>query len=598
MACVPLHQLLQEPRAETTRVAWDRRATYDVGAFLRHVGGLARRLEGRPGRKILLDTTSAYAFAVGLFAVARVGGEALVPPNRQEGTLLELSSYCDGVLRDRGANEANPSAEAVTPLDPLAHAGEPWPAELDPQRPIVQLFTSGTTGRAKEIPKAFCHLEEVVELERRVGADLPVEAQVFATAPHQHLYGFLLRVLWPLSTGRAFQAESLLRPEELLPRLADAPVSVLVATPAHLRHLAARPELADLRGRVMRVVSSGGPLPPAVAASVEAALGAPPIEIFGSTETGGVATRRQPAGKAAPHWRPFEGVRVRRDPESGCLRVSSSFVSVGANLSSDGMLEFEMGDQAEVDEDQQFVLQGRADRVVKIGEKRLSLSDMESRLREHAFIDDCGLIAVDRSTEQRVAAVVVLSAKGLAAKADRDRRSLVQTLQGQLAAHWDRVLLPRVWRFVEALPTDERGKLPREALLALVAERPRVPVVLGERREDGEQREDCEQREVQTLVRDLQVPTDLAALEGHFPGQPVVPGVAQLGWALAAAEELAGGKLSLAGVEALKFKEMLLPGGRVRLEVELDRLRARVRFRIFAEDRELSSGRLLLADTP
>ncbi|MCP5059181.1 MAG: AMP-binding protein [bacterium] len=584
MACVPLHQLLAQPRAESAPVAWDRRAIYDVGGFLRHVGGLAHRLEERPGSKILLDTTSAYAFAVGLFAVARVGGEAWVPPNRQDGTLRELSSFCDGVLRDRGASEADSGANTGTALDPLAHAGDPWPIELDPERPIVQLFTSGTTGRAKEIPKAFCHLEEVVELERRIGAGVPVEAHVFATAPHQHLYGFLLRVLWPLATGRAFQAESLLRPEELLPRMADVPVSVLVATPAHLRHLAARPELRDLRGRAVRVVSSGGPLPPATAASVQAALGEPPFEIFGSTETGGVATRRQLAGEEPPRWRPFGQVQVRQDPTSGRLRVSSPFVSVGADLSPDGTLEYEMGDQAEVDEDEHFELQGRADRVVKIGEKRLSLSDMESRLREHPFIDDCALVAVDRSAEQRVAAVVVLSPRGLAAKADRDRRSLVQALQSQLAAHWDRVLLPRMWRFVAALPTDERGKLPREALLALVSERPRVPVVLGER------------READTLTRDLQVPTDLAALEGHFPGQPVVPGVAQVGWALAAAEELAGGELGLAGVEALKFKEMLLPGGRVRLEVELDRLGARVRFRILNEDRELSSGRLLLAD--
>ncbi|MCP3984577.1 MAG: AMP-binding protein [bacterium] len=573
-----------QSRTDESPVAWDRHTAHAFGDFLRHVGGLARRLDGPAGARILLDTTSAYAFAVGMFAVARVGGEALVPPNRQPGTLRELRSLCDRVLRDRGAASAAPESAPAVALDPLAHSGEPWPAELDPERPVVQLFTSGTTGRAKEIPKAWCHLDEVVELERRIGVDLPDQTRIFATAPHQHLYGMLLRVLWPLATGRMFQAESLLRPEELLPRLADTPASVLVATPAHLRHLVARPELCDLRGRVLRVISSGGPLPPATAASVESALGVPPVEIFGSTETGGVASRSQPAGRPTPRWSPFGQVRVRRDPGSGRLRVSSPFVSVGADPSLVGTLEFEMGDRAEVDDEGRFALRGRADRVVKIGEKRLSLEDMESRLREHAFVDDCALVVVDRSAEPRVAAVVVLSAEGRTALADQERRGLVQALQSQLAAHWDRVLLPRVWRFVAALPTDERGKLPQQAVLALVLERPTQPIILGGRREGDH------------LERELRVPTDLAALEGHFPGAPVVPGVAQVGWALAAAEELAGGELQLAGVEALKFKEMLLPGGQVVLEVELDRPRARVRFRVLAEGRELSSGRLLLLD--
>ncbi len=582
MRAVPLHLLLDEPRAGDSAVAWDRQGTRSWEAFTGEVGGLARRLEGPAGARFLLDVSSSYAFAVGLYAAARVGGVALVPPNRQPGTLRELAARCDAVLHDAAGGSAG-----APPIDPLAYSGEPWPGELDPERPVVQLFTSGTTGSAKEIPKALRHLGEVEELERRVGADLPPDVRVYGTAPHQHLYGLLLRVLWPLATGRPFQGESLLRPEELLPRLAEAPSSVLVATPAHLRHLTVRPELRQLRGRVRRVLSSGGPLAPVTAAAVEEALGAPPLEMLGSTETGGVATRTQP-GSTEPGraWVPLGRVQVRQDPASGRLRVASPFVSVGAETRAPGVLEFEMGDRAEVEGDGSFVLRGRADRVVKIGEKRLSLPDMESRLREHVRVDDCALVDVDRGAEARVAAVVALSPEGRAALAADGRRELVRTLQTWLATHWDRVMLPRVWRFVPALPADERGKLTREALLAIARERPRSPETLGDER-DGDR-----------LARRLRVPADLAALEGHFPGHPVVPGAAQVGWALAAAEELAGHALRVVGVEALKFKEMLLPGAEVLLELELDRPGSRVRFTIAHEGGEHASGRLLLGDPP
>ncbi len=575
-----LASLLAARRPADAPVAFERAGIRGWHGFLEHVEGLAKRLAGGGGRCWLLDCTSSYGFAVGLFGAARAGGIACVPPNRQPGTLRQLASRCDAVIRD----EKGP--EPLRPvLHPLAARGEPRGARLSADVPLLRLYTSGTAGPAKEIPKSWCHLDEVFELERHFGPLCDESTRVFATAPHQHLYGLLFRVLWPLAAGRPFQAESLLHVEELLPRMAESPTAVLVATPVQLRRLVARRGLASLRGRLRAVFSSGGPLAAATARAVEKALGSPPIEIFGSTETGGVAQRQQRGGQVGPPWRPFGPVRLRREETRGCLRVRSPFVSVGVDV-GDGELECEMGDRGRLLADGRFVLEGRADRIVKIGEKRLALPDMESGLQEHEAVQEAVLGATLRSGEPRVGALIVLSPAGRTRYEREGRRALTAALSAHLAPHWDPILLPRLWRFPRELPRDERGKLPQQRVDALLSQRPREPQLLRE------------ERDVSGLRRLVEIPMDLAQLEGHFPGHPIVPGVAWLGWALDAATEWLGSSLELRSVETLKFKGTVSPGARAWLVLtsrgdgsETDGLR----FRVEAGGREVVSGRLGLA---
>ena len=92
-------------------------------------------------------------------------------------------------------------------------------------------------------------------------------------------------------------------------------------------------------------------------------------------------------------------------------------------------------------------------------------------------------------------------------------------LADDLAHHWDRVLLPRAFRYLEALPRDAQGKTPA-ALLRELFVGSRAPLVLAETRGP------------RSLARELSVPDDLVFLEGHFDGFPVVPGVVQLGWVM------------------------------------------------------------------
>jgi acyl-coenzyme A synthetase/AMP-(fatty) acid ligase/3-hydroxymyristoyl/3-hydroxydecanoyl-(acyl carrier protein) dehydratase len=583
---VPLGELLAAGRDPRAVVAFSRSGERTFADFAGRVASLAAAVTARRAARWLLFSEDSYAFAIGLFALAHAGGRALIAPNRRAQTLAELALHAEGALVDAGIGDVE--LARLPRLDPLAT--EPMPAPrfraLDPGQPLAELSTSGTTGPGKAVPKSLGHLDrEVAVHEQLFGQRLGPHARMFATVSHQHLYGLLFRLLWPLASGRPFCSETFLHLEELFPRMREAGAFALATTPVHLRRMRADAELATLRAGARALFSSGGPLDLDVARDVAERLGQAPIEIFGSTETGGVAWRAQTVPGESLAWRAFPGVTLALDPAEQRLRVRSPYVSHGSEASL-GLQELVMGDRAELVPGG-FQLLGRADRIVKVGEKRLALPEMESQLRAHPWVADAALLAFDVSGDARVGAVVALSDSGAAALAESGRRVVGSALAEHLAGYWDRVLLPRAWRYVDELPRDAQGKSSRGALLALFedgAERAPVlsPVLLSERREP------------RSLLRELRVPADLAFLDGHFPSHPVVAGVVQIHWVMLAARDFLGPGFRARSVDAVRFRELLLPGQTFTLELELSEAGDSLSFRLFDGPRVFSSGRVAL----
>ena len=178
-----------EPAARASRsIGWDE-FRHDVASL--H----ARLVQGQVGAWVLL-TEDAYAFAVGLFALWHAGCHAILPPNRQPRSLALLQARAAGILSDRPEWFSRGS-----PLHPLQDGEQAAGSQLAPLSPdalSVELFTSGTTGDEKPIAKRIAHLEEeVLQLEACWGERVS-DSTFFSTASHQHLYGLLFAVLWPL----------------------------------------------------------------------------------------------------------------------------------------------------------------------------------------------------------------------------------------------------------------------------------------------------------------------------------------------------------------------------------------------------------------
>lgn len=84
------------------------------------------------------------------------------------------------------------------------------------------------------------------------------------------------------------------------------------------------------------------------------------------------------------------------------------------------------------------------------------------------------------------------------------------------------------------------------------------------------------------------IPLEHPALPGHFPGQPIVPGVVLLDQAILLVE--AAESLHIRGIAAAKFLSPVKPDETLWLDYETSD--AACRFEIRAADRKIANGRL------
>lgn len=560
---LPLHLLLVRGRCPEDLVCHDGQRFVVWREFAERVGAAIARLKDRGEARWLLAADDPLRFAIGFLALLHAGKQVVIPPNAQPGTLAGLAGVVD--------------AQYVGDEGWACGSGAFAPEALDSQRAIIDLYTSGSTGEAKRVRKTLAQFDaEVAVLETTWGASIS-DSTVLATVPHQHIYGLLFRLLWPLAAGRAFDTVTCANPDTLTARLKLLGRAVLISSPAQLARLPELVTLASLEPRPAMIFSSGGPLAADTAETWFQQLGQAPVEVFGSTETGGVAWRCQAGDARDERWMPFPGVTVGRD-ENGALVLNSPYLPDAAR--------HVMDDAVELSADGRFRLLGRLDRVVKIEEKRLSLPDMEARIHAHPWVRACALVPL-AGRRQRLGAAVELNDDGHQQLVTEGKKALVQVLRKHLVAYFELVLLPRHWRFPERLPVNERGKIAHADLVRLFsvggdAEPVLYPDILAVRREEDA-----------SVVLDMQVPACLAHFAGHFPDMPILPGVTQVDWAVRFARQylkLDGGFSSL---ENVKFLALIFPDTRLQLALKWDAQARRLDFSYANSRRKFSTGRVV-----
>lgn len=407
----------------------------------RHAAGFSDNLAHR----WLLATDRPLDFCIQFLALLHAGKQVVIPPNTQPGTLAQLAGAFDAIASAIGPGE-------VRPLLPY-----------NPQTAVIDLYTSGSTGTPKKIARTLAQFEAEISVLECVWGDTLGATTIVATAPHHHIYGLLFRILWPLSAGRPFDCITCANPDILTERLSllgKTSACALISSPAQLSRLPQLLPLRTLQPTPKMIFSSGGPLAAATAIEFHLQLGLAPTEVFGSTETGGIAWRQQSDSIDQDSWTPLPGIHITAAPDSA-LVIRSPFLG-----NTD---PWRMDDAAELRADGRFRLLGRLDRIVKIEEKRLSLPALEARLCEHPWIASAATVALQQR-RQRLGALLTLTPEGIEQLARHGRRATTQHLRHHLAAHFETVLLPRQWRFTDQLPLNERGKLTESALREFFAD--------------------------------------------------------------------------------------------------------------------------------
>ncbi len=172
----------------------------------------------------------------------------------------------------------------------------------------------------------------------------------------------------------------------------------------------------------------------------------------------------------------------------------------------------------------------------------MSLSGVERALTAGGLVTEARALVVDG----RLAVVAVPGADGRAVLEAEGKRALDARLAAWLLQSVERIALPRRWRYVNALPVNSQGKS-TESLLAVLF-RPAMPAVRWTR------------RDADSAAALLDIVPELAVFDGHFPGAPLLPGVAQLGWAIGLARQCFGGLPRVLRTEVLKFQRPVPPG--------------------------------------
>lgn len=501
--------------------------------------------------------TQSYDFLVLLFAGLLAQKQIILPPHRvaelEQRWASEEIYFLSRQVHDRPDYSA-----AVLNAELILDDAFLKQAQL-------YFYTSGSTGQPKKIPRSLKQLlNEVQGLNQSFTPE--DRAVMIATVSHQHIYGLLFKLLWPLAQGHCFYLPQMAYPEDVVfsqKRLAAAGfANYLISSPALYKRWTADVVLAHCLG----AYSSGGKLESGLRPKINVAI----TEILGSSETGGIAYRH--ADDAL--WQAFANVEIQITDQQLAVRSQHA-------CSADWIVT---GDRAEAVVAAQtqyaFHLLGRNDRIVKLEEKRISLDATEQQILQLDQVEQCYVLIHSQGRRELLVCVAVLTAAAKLQLQQQSKQQFVRQLKRDLTAKIESIAIPRQWRFLSELPLNAQAKLNRNVMQALFQDMDR-PVVLAQH-QDGESAE-----------FKLEFPPELQAFKGHFPDRPIYPGVGQIGFIQAFAKQCWPDLCWCDALEQIKFQHLIQPYAVIKLK--LNRKLHKVSFQLDDATQTLASGRLSFA---
>lgn len=432
----------------------DENRSWTGNELMRRAGDVAAALPALAGfeDRCIVSLKNGPDFFAGLVGCWAQGVTPVVldPAVRSELAFAAKMTDAKAVILGEGVSTSAGLATLV-PKEVRKTGHIPKIREIEDDKPVLFLFTSGSTGKPTLVPKTFRQIEVeanfIFELFNR-------PSRVAGLIPWCHIWGLLSTFFVPLKHGGVCDLGSGISARGILERAAENALDLAAGVPVYYQAMVRLLEegvVPPFKTRC-RFASASAPLSPELRARFKKMTGTGITDILGSTETGGIAFRHEDGPwTAEPH------VEIKID-EAGRLYARSPSVSFDTR---DGFVA--VGDMAEPVEGG-FVLLGRQDDVVKIGGRRIALSEITRTVEACPGVFHAAVAAETVAGTLRLSAYVEPKNPELRAK---DVKAFVRS---RLADH----KVPRTIHIVSKLPLTSSGKLDRRKLKAIIDENVRA----------------------------------------------------------------------------------------------------------------------------
>lgn len=523
---------------------------------------ISQKLTQEDIRSISLWIEDSACLACVLLAAWHAGVRVLFPPNLMPESIQWGNEFSDLWITDKIIEQSDFRLfdEFASEIE-LQKSTKNRPL-FDPRNQTeIWLRTSGSTGEAKIITKTAGQMWLSADI---LANELPFDADNNITALSsvsvQHIYGLTVHIMMSLVLGWRLERKQQFFSEYIQSVSNKTEKTVLISSPAMLSRIDWQTKAFT---KIIGVISSGGALAFDVSDEIRRCLKCPVIEIYGSTETGPIAIRDN-----TELWEKMSGSRLGCD-EKGALWIEADWVA-DRTQTADAVQFYENG----------FALLGRIDRIVKVGDKRISLVGVEQDLVKHKWVTDCYI--GQYSEKQHLTAWVELNPEGIEVFCSQGRKKVIDELKQYLTENQERSAIPRFWRFTDKLPRNSQSKISRSDFENACTQAQTDPIWFDSRAVED------------TRIFKGKVPLDLVFFKGHFAQFPLVPGVIEVQWVVDKMNEFFGEEKNILRIDNLKFQKFLRPNDEFELILKWNKEKSRIEFQLTTAGETCGKGLVII----
>lgn len=391
----------------------------------------------------------------------------------------------------------------------------------------INFFTSGSSGEWKVVRKSLDNLFSEAKIIGETFFSSNRKLNFSSTTTLNHLFGFTFHFFVPFVNGFVIDTNGVKYPEDV-----KKTNTLLVTSPSFLAKLAKYG--SEFPNNPKFIVSAGAKLEDDVFEYFEKKSTV--IEIYGSTETGVIAHREQSSQK---YLNLFSNVEVI-EYENNLLKISSDFIYEK---------EFLLSDYVDYSSPDKIVVKSRADRILKIFEKRISAQKVENYLKQSDYISDAYCLKIG----EKLAVSAVLTNVGTDYILKNGQLQFIKLLKNYCSEKFD--IIPQKWRFLPEIYKTDSGKFDKKKIEKIFSTNLSFPLVLSQ-----------DVKENQAFV-ELVFLDNSNFFKGHFNGFPILPGVVSLYFAVFFSECFFKTTLSPNVIRKIKFSKLVYPNEKVILKL-------------------------------